>query len=265
MGNPRHAVRESKPERFCSYIAMLRNIRESEPSTFEEATGRHVWRDAMMEEYNSIMKNDVWEIVPRPEGKSVVISRLLYKLKFATDGNIEKYKSRFVARGFSQVEGVDYDETFAPIARYTSINSVIYIAAEMGWKIHQMDVKTAFLNGLIQNEVYIEQPLGFEVHGRDSHVCRLKKALYGLKQAPKAWYSMIDAYLPQLGFEKSEADPNLYFIVVGEDPLILLLYVDDPFITGAKRIITSCKESLASEFEMTDIGLMHYFLGLEVW
>ena len=101
--------------------------------------------------------------------------------------------------------------------------------------------------------MYIKQPYGFEVHGRESHVCRLKKALYGLKQAPRAWYSRIDAYLLQLGFEKSEAD------------LILLLYVDDLFIIGAERLISSCKESLASEFEMTDIGLMHYFLGLEVW
>jgi hypothetical protein len=99
----------------------------------------------MMEEYNSIMKNDVWEVVPRPEGKSVVTSRWLYKLKHAVDGSIEKYKAHFVAWGFSQVEGVDYDETFALVARYTSIRVVISIAAEMGWKIHQMDVKTAFL------------------------------------------------------------------------------------------------------------------------
>jgi hypothetical protein len=140
VGNPRQAVRESKPpERFCSYIAMVSNIRESKPSTFEEAAGRQVWRDAMMEEYSSIMKNDVWEIVPRPKGKSVVTSRWLYKLKYVADGSIEKYKARFVARGFSQVEGVDYDETFALVARYTSIRAVISIAAEMGWKIHQMD------------------------------------------------------------------------------------------------------------------------------
>jgi hypothetical protein len=195
----------------------------------------------------------------------MVTSRWLYKLKHVANGSIEKYKARFVARGFSQVEGVDYDETFPSVARYTSIRAVISIAAEMGWKIHQMDVKTAFLNGLIQEEVYIEQPLGFEVHGRESHVCRLKKALYGLKQAPRAWYSRIDAYLQQLGFEKSEADPNLYFTVVGEDHLILLLYVDDLFITRAERLINTCKESLASEFEMNDIGLVHYFLGLEVW
>jgi hypothetical protein len=136
-GNPRQVVRESKPpERFCSYIAMVSSIRESNPSTFEEATSRQVWRDAMMEEYNSIMKNDVWEVVPRPEGKSVVTSRWLYKLKHAADGNIENYKARFVARGFSQVEGVDYDETFVLVARYTSIRAVISLAAEMGWKIH---------------------------------------------------------------------------------------------------------------------------------
>jgi hypothetical protein len=190
VGNPRQVVRESKPpERFCSYLAMVSSIRESKPSTFEEAVGRQVWRDAMMEEYSSIMKNDVWEIAPRLEGKSVVTSRWLYKLKYVVDDNIEKYKARFVARGFSQVEGVDYEKTFAPVARYTSISAVISIAAEMCWKILQMDVKTAFLNGLnglVQEEVYIEQPLGFEVHGRESDVCRLKKALYGLKQAPRA-------------------------------------------------------------------------------
>jgi hypothetical protein len=213
----------------------------------------------MMEEYNSIMKNDVWEVVLRPKGKSVVTSRWLYKIKYVVDGNIEKFKARFVARGFSQVEGVDYDETFALVARYTSIRAMISIAAEMVWKIQQMDVKTAFLNGLKEEEVY------FEVHGRHSYVCRLKKVLYGLKQAPRAWYSKIDTYLQQMGFKKSEADPNLYYIVDGEDPLILLLYVDDLFITWAERLIVGCKESLASEFKMKDIGLMHYFLGLEVW
>ena len=125
----------------------------------------------------------------------MVTSRCLHKVKHAADGNVEKYKARLVERGFSQIKGVDYDETFAPVACYTSIRSLISIAAEMGWKIHQMDVKTAFLNGIIQEEVYVEQPQGFEIHERESHVCRLKKALYGLKQAPRAWYSRIDSYL----------------------------------------------------------------------
>jgi hypothetical protein len=133
VGNPRQVVRESKPpERFCNYLAMVSNIREFDPSIFEEAAGRQVWRDAMMEEYNSIMKNDVSEVVPRPKGKSVVTSRWLFKLKYVVDGSIEKYKARFVAQGFSQVEGVDYDEAFAPVARYTSIRAVISIATEMG-------------------------------------------------------------------------------------------------------------------------------------
>ena len=117
----------------------------------------------------------------------------------------------------------------------------------------------------IEEEVYVEQPQGFEVLGRETHVCRLRRALYGLKQAPRAWYSRIDTYLQQMGFTKSDADPNLYYIVVGDDPLILVLYVDDLFITGAKRLISVCKEDLAMESEMKDIGPMHYFLGLEVW
>ena len=111
----------------------------------------------------------------------------------------------------------------------------------------------------------MEQPEGFEIHGRDTHVCRLKKALYGLKQAPRAWYSRIDSYLLQLGFTKSEADPNLYFIVVDGEPLILILYVDDLFLTGSERLIRESKQNLACEFDMKDIGLMHYFLGMEVW
>jgi hypothetical protein len=111
----------------------------------------------MVEEYSSIMKNDVWDIVPRLEGKSVVCSRWIYKIKHATYGSVEKYKARFVARGFSQIEGVDYEETFAPVARYNSIRAVISIATKMGWRIHQMDVKTTFLNGIIEEEVYIER------------------------------------------------------------------------------------------------------------
>jgi hypothetical protein len=123
----------------------MRDIIDSEPTNFEEAAGHQVWRDAIMKDYASIMKNDVWDIMSRPEGKSVVISRWIFKIKHTADGNIEKYKARFVARGFSQKEGVDYEETFAPVARYTSISVVIYIDSEMGWRIHQMDVKTTFL------------------------------------------------------------------------------------------------------------------------
>ena len=114
-------------------------------------------------------------------------------------------------------------------------------------------------------EVYVEQPEGFEIHDRESNVCRLKKSLYGLKQAPQAWYERINSYLMKLGFTRSEANPNLCFKVEDEKPLILVLYVDDLFLIGADPLIHECKRELASEFKMKDLGLVHYFLGLEVW
>ena len=134
----------------------------------------------MIEEYQSIMKNDVWDVVPRPKGNSIVTSKWIYKIKHVADGSIKKHKARFVAQGFSQKEEIDYEETFAPVARYTSIRSVLALAVVMKWKIQQMDVKTAFMNGVVEEELYVENPLGFETHDRESHVCRLKKALHGL-------------------------------------------------------------------------------------
>jgi hypothetical protein len=151
------------------------------------------------------------------------------------------------------------------MARYTSIRTIIALAAKMKWKLHQMDMKTAFLNRVIEEEVYIEQPQGFEVEDRRSHVCRLKKALYELKQTPRAWYGRIDSFLTSLGFTKSKADSNLYFKIMDNEPVILLLYVDHLFLTREEKLIAECKKRLALEFEMKDLGLMHYFLGLEVW
>jgi hypothetical protein len=144
-----------RPKPFSSYTALMCDLLEEEPTCFEEAIQRKEWADAMTEEYQSIMKNKVWEIVPRPKNKDVVSSRWLFKIKHVADGSIEKYKARFVTRGFSQKEGIDYEETFPPVARYTSIRTIIALAAKMKWKLHQMDVKIAFLNGVIEEEVYI--------------------------------------------------------------------------------------------------------------
>jgi hypothetical protein len=162
------------------------------------------------------------------------------------------------------VEGINYEETFAPVARYTSIQTIITLATSMGWRLHRMNVKTTFLNGEIEEEVYIEQPNGFVIH-EESHVCRLKKAVYGPKQAPRAWYARIDGHLMSLGFNKSVVDPNLYYKTVNGEYLILVLYVDDLFLTGTESLIAECKYALAFDFEMKDLGMMHYFLGLEVW
>jgi hypothetical protein len=194
----------------------------------------------------------------------VVPSKWLYKIKHVADGSIEKYKARFVACGFYQKEGIKYEEMFSPVARCTSIITIIALAAKMKWKLHQMDVKITFLNGVIE-EVYIEQPQGFEVEDKKTHVSILKKYLYGLKQAPRDWYGVIDIFLTSLGFTKSKADSNLYFKVMNDDHVILLLYLDDLFLTREEKLIIDCKKNLTAEFEMKDLGLMHYFLGLEVW
>ena len=159
------------------------------------------------------MNNFVWDIVMRPEGSSIMISKWIYKIKHGADGSIEKHKARFVAHGFPQKEGIDYRETFAPIARYTSIRSILELDVVMKWKVHHMDVKTTFLNGVVEEEVYVEQSLGFETHDRQTHVYKLKKALYGLKQVPRTWQRRMDKFLMILGFTKSKEDSILDFKV----------------------------------------------------
>ena len=182
VGAPRTKKRQCRQlDRYQALVAQ-----GEEPSSFQEAVQHQVWVDATVEEYSSIMMNDVWEVVPRPEDRSVVGSRWIYKIKYVADGSIEKYKARFVAKGYTEKKGIDYEETFAPVARYTSIRSVISLAAQMGWEIHQMDVETTFLSSVIEEEVYIEQPESFETREKRTHVCSLKKSLYGLKQALRA-------------------------------------------------------------------------------
>jgi hypothetical protein len=139
-----------RPKPFSSYTALMCNLLDEEPACFEEAIQKKEWEDSMTEEYRSIMKNEVREIVPSSKNKDVVSYRWLFKIKHATDRSIKKYKARFVARGFSQKEGIDYEETFAPVARYTSIITIIDLVAKMKWKLHQMDAKTTFLNGIIR-------------------------------------------------------------------------------------------------------------------
>jgi hypothetical protein len=235
-----------RPKPFSSYMALMCDLLEKEPTCFEEAIQKKEWEEAMTKEYQSIIKNDVWEIVPRPKSKDVVSSKWIFKIKHVVDGSIEKYKERFVTCGFSQKEGIDYEDTFALVARYTLIRTIIALAAKMKWKLHQMDVNTTFLNGVIEDEVYIEQPQGFEFEDRKTHVCNLKKALYRLKKAPRAWYGRIDSFLTSLGFTKSKVDSNLYFKVMNDETMIFLLYVDDLFLTGEENLITECKKKLAS-------------------
>jgi hypothetical protein len=159
---------------------------------------------------------------------------------------VEKIKEIFVARGFTQKEGINYEETFSLVARYTSIRAIISLASILGWKLHKMDVKKTFLNGKIEHEFFVEQPNGFILHKKGTHVCKLRKALYGLKKAPRVWYDMIDGFLKSLGFQKSDVDANIYFKVRGNQPVILILYVDDLFLIGDEGLIAWCKREMTS-------------------
>ena len=136
-------------------------------------------------------------------------SKWIYKIKHAANRSVEKFKARFVAKRFTQKEGIDYKETFALVAKYTYIRTIIALASVLGWKLHQMDVKPKFLNGKIEHEVFVEQPDGFVLHNNDTHFCKLRKAFYGLKKVPRVWYDRIDGFLKSPGFQKSDVDANL--------------------------------------------------------
>ena len=237
-----------------------------EPASYDEAKESEEWRNAMNEEYNSIMKNDTWELTELPKNKVPIGCKWLYKSKFNVDGSIDKHKARLVAKGYSQKEGIDYEDTFAPIAKMNKIRIMIALAKKYNWKMHQLDVKSAFLNGELKEEVYLVQPEGFVKQGQEHLVCRLKKALYGLKQAPRSWYVKIDSFFYEKDFMRSKNDPNLY-IKKDEDKNVALIsvYVDDLIITGnACKLIEEIKNQLSHVFEMKDLGELHYCLGLEV-
>ena len=167
----------------------------------------------------------------------------MHKTKFNVDGSIDKYKARLVAKGYSQWEGIDYEYTFALVAKLNTIRVLIALATKNNWKIHQLDVKSAFLNGDLKEEVYLTQPEGFIKKGQENLVCKLKKALYGLKQAPRSWYIKIDTFFAYKGFVKSKNDPNLYVRKDETGKVALVsLYVDDLIITGnASKLIENIK------------------------
>ena len=238
-----------------------------EPISFDEANAHDEWRNAMEEEYESIMQNNTWELTELPEHKKPIGCKWIYKPKFKSDGSIDKYKARLVAKGYSQTKGIDYAETFAPVAKLNTIRLLIALATKYNWKLNQLDVKSAFLNGELKEEVYLTQPEGFVEKGQEHLVCKLKKALYGLKQAPRSWYEKIDSFFLQQGFMRSKSDPNLYIKCDEQGYIVLIsVYVDDLIITGnAENLIDEIKEQLSQVFDMKDLGELHYCLGLEVW
>jgi Reverse transcriptase (RNA-dependent DNA polymerase) len=237
----------------------------ADPVTYEEAAEKDEWLLAMNEEMSAIKQNQTWQLVELPKDRIAIGVKWVYKTKFGPDGSILKHKARLVAKGYAQKQGIDYEETFSPVARFETVWLLMAIAAQLKQPIYQFDVKSAFLNGELMEEVYVEQPEGFVVKGKEHMVYRLFKALYGLKQAPRAWYSKIDAYFQKSGFERIKNEPNLYVKRKREGLMAICLYVDDMIYFGTDdAMVREFKEQMMSIFEMTDLGKMHYFLGLEV-
>lgn len=251
--------------RSISDIYQRCNVAVCEPADLQEALENPKWKHAMKEELFMIEKNQTWELVDKPQDRKVIGVKWVFRTKLNSDGSVNKLKARLVVKGYAQIFGVDYSDTFAPVARLETIRLLLAISAQLGWKVHQMDVKSAFLNGILEEEIYVEQPEGFLVKGEEEKVYKLRKALYGLKQAPRAWYSRIDDYLLELGFKKSSSESTLYVIQKSNEILIVSLYVDYILITGSSvKLIDEFKLDMKQAFEMSDLGLMTFFLGMEI-
>jgi len=245
-----------------SYLALLSSTK---PQNVREACKDECWVKATDEELEQIKKNNTWELVPRPKDKNVIGTKWIFKNKLNENGEVIRNKARLVCKGYAQQEGTDFEETFAPVARLEAIQMFLALSRFQKFKVFQMDVKSTFLNGDLEEEVYIEQPDGFILWNDPNHVCRLKKALYGLKQAPRAWYYRLDKYLHQQGFSKGSADSNLYIKIENDKLLILVVYVDDIiFGSNEEAMSQSFALMMQKEFEMSLLGELTYFLGLQI-
>lgn len=238
-----------------------------EPETVRDALTspeKAKWKEAMQKEMESLYANEVWDLVELPKSKKAVGSKWVFKVKVDADGEIERHKARLVAQGYSQRFGSDYDETFSPVVRFESVRTVAALAAQHGLKLHQMDVKTAFLNGELKEEVYMKQPEGFVVKGKENLVCRLKRSLYGLKQSPRCWNIVLDEKLRKMGFMQTKSDPCIYTAAQGE-MFLVAVYVDDLILGGqSDKRIREVKKELTTYFDVKDMGDLKHFLGVKI-
>jgi hypothetical protein len=216
----------------------------------------------MHEELENFERNQVWELVEPPPNCNPIGTKWVWKNKEGENGMVVRNKSTLVAQGYSQKEGIDYEETFAPVDRLEAIRILLAFATAKGFKLFQMDVKSAFLNGVIEEEVYVKQPLGFESEKYPHRVYRLKRALYGLKLAPRAWYGKLRDFLLSRGFVMGTVDRTLFLLKYGNDLLIVQIYVDDIVFGGSSHnLVAKFADETSREFEMSITGELQYFLG----
>lgn len=263
------------PRRFDDECYIADNLTEDvdEPLNIKEAwTGEHAnqWKKATDSEYDSLINNGTWELVPPPNNKNIVGSRWVFKVKHNSDGTVNRFKARLVAQGYSQSEGIDYQEVFSPVVRNTTIRSLLAVANIYNWEIHQMDVHTAFLQGELQDEIYMKQPSGYVDKDRPEFVCKLKKSIYGLKQAARCWNTSIDTYLTSNGYKKSTADPCVYVKSVKQKEekinfVIMAIYVDDMlWFSNNSEMLKKEKDMIAERFKVDDLGEVKYVLGMVI-
>ena len=246
----------------CLYSSFLS---QEEPKRVEEALLDPDWILAMQEELNQFERNKVWKLVPKPKNKSSIDTKWVFRNKMDENGIVIRNKARLVAKGYSQQEGIDFDETFAPVARLEAIRIFLAYAANANFKVYQMDVKSAFLNGELEEEVYVSQPPGFEDPNFPDYVYYLLKALYGLKQAPRAWYETLSKFLLDNHFTRGTVDKTLFFRNVNGSTILVQIYVDD-IIFGSTddKLCKKFAKLMQSKYEMSMMGELTYFLGLQV-
>lgn len=271
----RQSDRERRRPTWHSDYVMEGNVayclltEDGEPSTFQEAINSSdvsQWTAAMQEEIEALHKNNTWDLVPLPQGRKPIGNKWVFKIKRNGDDQVERYRARLVVKGYAQKEGIDFNEIFSPVVRLTTVRVVLAMCATFNLHLEQLDVKTAFLHGDLEEEIYMLQPEGFEDKENQNLVCRLNKSLYGLKQAPRCWYKRFDSFIMCLGYNRLNADPCAYFKRFGKDNfVILLLYVDDMLVAGPnKDHIDELKAQLAREFEMKDLGPANKILGMQI-
>ena len=218
----------------------------------------------MDEEIESLLSNHTWELVPAPPGSTIIPVKWIFKTKRGPDGRVERYKARLVAKGFKQVEGIDYNEVYAPVSKHTTLRAFLALVAKEDLELDHLDVKTAFLNGELEETIYMQQPPGYEQGS--GLVCRLHKSIYGLKQAPRAWHTKLNEKLTEMGFTASAADPGLYVLSPPDmSPLYLAVYVDD-ILPASKSVdlMKEVKSNLMTTFDTRDLGAATQFLGMEI-